>query len=109
MQTVHLVVLVREVRSQPMQLRLHELLFTEAVLICLRHVFQLQSGRVKSLINSVKEFLVLGCLGCCSLEIATRILFRSSQVQSQRFHLLLGDEGFTNAPIPDLFELLFVF
>ena len=104
--TIHLDVPVREDRSQPLQLRLYELLFTEAVLIFLQHVFQRQSGRVKFLINSVEAFLVLGC---CSLEIATQILFRSSQERSQRIHFLLGDERYTNAPILDLFELLFGF
>ena len=108
-QTIHLGVPVREVRLQPLKLRLYALLCSEAVLICLRHVFERQSGRVKFLINSVEEFLVLGCLVCCSLDIATRILFRSSQTRSQRFHLLLGDERITNAPILDLFELPFGF
>ena len=107
--TIHLGVPVREVRLQSFQLRLYELLFTKAGLIGLRHVFQRQSGLVKLLVNSVEAFLVLGRLGCGSLEIATRILFRSSQEQSQRFHLLLGDERFTNAPILDLFELPFGF
>ena len=53
--------------------------------------------------------LVLGCLDCCSLEIATQILFRCIQAQSQRFRLLFGDERFTNAPILCFFELLFGF
>ena len=104
--TIHLDVPVREDRSQPLQLRLYELLFTEAVLIFLRHTFQRYSGRVKFLVSFEKAFLLLGCLVCCSLEIATRILFRSSQARSQRFHLLLGDEIFTNALILDLLELL---
>ena len=84
-QTIHLGVPVREVRSHPLQLRLYELLFTEAVLIGLRHVFPVQSGLVKILVNSVEEFLVLGRLGCGSLEIAVRILFRSNQARIQRF------------------------
>ena len=108
-QTIHLGVPVREVRSQLLQLRLYALLCADAVLICLRHVFQRYSGRVKFLASFAKAFLVLGWLVCCSLEISTRILFPSSQARSQRFHLLLGDERFTNAPILDLFELPFGF
>ena len=52
---------------------------------------------------------VLGRPGCGSLDIADRILLRSSQARSQRFYLLLGDERFTNAPILDLFGLPFGF
>ena len=105
-QTVPLGVPVRDFRSQLLQLRLYALLSAEAVLIFLRHTFQRYSGRVKFLVSFEKAFLLLGCLVCCSLEIATRILFRSSQARSQRFHLLLGDEIFTNALILDLLELL---
>ena len=102
---IHVGVPVREVRSQPLQLRLYDILFTEAESIGLRHVLQRQSGLVKLLVNSVEDFLVLGRLGCGSLEIAARILLRSSLARSQRFYLLLGDERFTNAPILDLFGI----
>ena len=76
-------------------------------LIGLRHVFQRQSGLVKLLVNSVQVFLVLGRVGCGGLDVAARILFRSSQARSQRFYL--GDERFTNAPILDFVELPFGF
>ena len=108
-QTIHLDVPVREVRSQPLQLRLYKLLFTEAGLIGFRHVFQRQSGLVQILVQLVEAFLVLGRLGCGSLEIAARILFRSSQARSQRLYLLLGDKRFTKAPILDILELRFSF
>uniref|UniRef100_A0AAV1V3K2 Uncharacterized protein n=1 Tax=Peronospora matthiolae TaxID=2874970 RepID=A0AAV1V3K2_9STRA len=108
-QTIHVGVPVHEVRLQPLQLRFYKLLFTEAVLMGLRHVFQRQSGRVKLLVNSVEEILVLGYLGCRSLEIAARILFRSSQARSYRFHLLLRDARFTSAQILNLFRRLFGF
>ena len=108
-QTIHLGVPVREVRSQLLQLRLYALLCADAVLICLQHGLQLYSSCVKFLVIFAKAFLVLERLVCCSLEIATLILLRSSQARSQRFHLLLGDERFTNAPILDLFELPFGF
>ena len=108
-QTIHLGVPVREVRSQPLHLRLYELLFTEAGVIGLRRFFQRQSGLVKLLVNSVEELIVLGRLGCGILEIAARILFRSSQARSQSSYLLLGDDRFTNAPILDLFGLPFGF
>ena len=108
-QTIHLGVPVREVRSQSLQLYFYEFLFTKAELISIRHVFQRQSGLVEFIANSVEGFLVLGRLGCGSLEITTQILFRSSQARSQRFYLMLGDERLTNAPILDLFGLPFGF
>ena len=109
MQTIHLGVSVREVRLQPLQLRLYKLLFTEAGLIGLRHVFRRQSGLVKLLVNSVEEFLVLERLGCGSLEIAARILFCSNQERSQLIHLLLGYGRFTGWLIRLAFQVRLAF
>ena len=81
----------------------------EEVLICLRHVFQRHSGQFKFLRNFTGEFLVLGCLGLCSLGINAQILFRSSQARGQLLHLLLGDGRFMSLCIRLALQVRFRF
>ena len=72
-QAIHLCFTVREVRSQPLQLRLYALLFTKADLVCLLQNFQRCSDQIKFCIDLVEKFIVLGCLNCCSSDIAARV------------------------------------
>ena len=53
-------------------------------------------------------FIVLGCIGRCSMEIADRV-FPAAARRSQRLHSLLGDGRFANMPILLAFQFRFGF